>query len=191
MTASGWVPWESLTNRTPSTRPTGCEPVLDAGEPGGGAPDRVGRDAEQEADGDRGERVGDVVAARDRELVDRHDPAARAGRRGPAAGQRQPLDGGRDDPAVEHAEAAGHGAVVAGTGPRGAVAETRVAADDRVLGVEHERAVRVDELRQPPLDAPVRLDRAVAVEVVGGDVRVDRDGRARATASAAAARTAR
>ena len=30
ITASGWVPWESLTNRTPSTRPTRLEPVLDA-----------------------------------------------------------------------------------------------------------------------------------------------------------------
>ena len=30
ITASGWVPWESLTNRTPSSRPTTLEPVLDA-----------------------------------------------------------------------------------------------------------------------------------------------------------------
>ena len=113
MTASGWVPWESFTNRTPSTSPTGWSRCSTPVNARGGAPDRVGRDAEQEADGDRGQRVGHVVAARDRELVDGHDPAARPGRGDPAAGQRQTLDRGGDDPAVQHPEPAGDRPVVA------------------------------------------------------------------------------
>ena len=41
-----------------------------------------------------------------------------------------------------------------------------VAGDDRVLGVEHQRAGRIDPLGQDPLDPPVRVQRAVPVEMV-------------------------
>ena len=66
----------------------------------------------------------------------------------------------------------------AGTGRPGRVPRPGVAADDRVLEVEDERAVRVHELGEAALDPPVRLDAAVPVEVVGGHVGVDGDGRA-------------
>ena len=52
-------------------------------------------------------------------------------------------------------------------------AEAGVRRDDRVLGVEDERAGRIDQLGQPALDPPVRLERAVPVEVVRRDVGVD------------------
>ena len=52
-----------------------------------------------------------------------------------------------------------------------------VTGDDRVLVVEDERAGRVDQLGQPALDPPVALERPVPVEVVRGDVGVDRDRR--------------
>ena len=42
------------------------------------------------------------------ELAEGHDPAAGAGRRGPAAGQRQARHTGGDDPLVDHADAARH-----------------------------------------------------------------------------------
>ena len=44
-----------------------------------------------------------------------------------------------------------------------------------VVVVEHDPSVRRGQLREPRLDGPVRLDAAVAVEVVLGDVRVQRD----------------
>ena len=40
------------------------------------------------------------------------------------------------------------------------------AGDDRVLGVEHERAVRIDELGEPALDRRYASSDAVPVEVV-------------------------
>ena len=166
------------------------EPVLDAGEGRRGLADRVRRDAEQQPDGDRGEGVRDVVGARDRQFTDRHDPAARTGRGDAATGHRESLDAGRDDPAVHHAEAARH-RVVALVQHGRRRPECGVAGDDRVLGVEDERAVRVDELGEPALDLAVRLHGPVAIEVVRGDVGVDRHGRARARASAAGVRTAR
>ena len=153
------------------------EPVLDAREGRGGPADRVGGDAEQQPDRDRGQRVGDVVAPRDPQLVDRHDPAARSGLGHATAGERQPLHGRRHDPAVHHAEPAGHGTVVP-VQDRRRGAQARVPAHDRVLEVEHERAVRVHELGEAALDPPVGVERAVAVEVVRGDVGVDRDRRA-------------
>ena len=66
-----------------------------------------------------------------------------------------------------------------------------VVRDDRVIGIEDQRAGGVDEFREPALDAPVRLQRAVAVEVVRGHVGVDRDGRAARQGRRAGARTAR
>ena len=49
----------------------------------------------------------------------------------------------------------------------------------------------IHELGQAPLDPPVRPERSVAVQVIRGDVGVERHGRARATGSAAGAPTAR
>ena len=112
MTASGWVPCESLTKRTPSMTRDRLESVLDAGEGRGRRADGVGRDAEQQPDGDRGQRVDDVVGAGDGQLADRHDPAARVPvAAGPAAGQRQPLHAVGHDPAVDDADPAGHRSV--------------------------------------------------------------------------------
>ena len=70
----------------------GLEPMLDAGEAGGGLADGVGRDAEQQRHGDRGQRIRDVVVAGDGQLADRHDPPARPGRGDAATDQRQARD---------------------------------------------------------------------------------------------------
>ncbi len=86
-------------------QPDRLEAVLDAGEGRGGAPDRVRLDAESQCDGDRGERVRDVVRTRDRELGDRHDRGrGRLSRRrhSPAS---EALDAVGHDPAVDHARA--------------------------------------------------------------------------------------
>ena len=72
------------------------EAVLDAGEGRGRAADRVGRDAEQQPDGDRGQRVRDVVGAGDGQLADRHDPAARTR----SAAMPPPASGSRSTPAA-------------------------------------------------------------------------------------------
>ena len=112
------------------------------------------------------------MAAGDGQLVDRHDAPARTAGRRPAAGERQAPDPGGDDPAVDDADAAGHGSL----GPvehRRRRAETGVRGDDRVLGVEDQRPVRVDELGQAALDRPVGRQRAVSIEVIRGDVGID------------------
>ena len=82
------------------------------------------------------------MGAGDRELGDREDAAAGAGRGRATAGDRQPLDTVRDDPAVDHAEAARAGGRRR-RGRRGPFAAV-VRGDDRVVGVQHERAGRVD-----------------------------------------------
>ena len=51
------------------------EPVLDAGEAAHRAADRVGRDAEEQADCDRSQNVADVVLAGQWDLAEGHDPA--------------------------------------------------------------------------------------------------------------------
>ena len=82
-----------------------------------------------------------------------------------------------DDPAIDHAEAADRG-IVASIQDRSRRTEVGVARDDRVLGVKDERTCRIHPFGEDPLDLPVRLERAVPVQVVGCDVRVDRDRRA-------------
>ena len=125
------------------------------------------------------------------ELVDRHDPAA--GRR--HARCRRPRSAGAPPPRRRSSRRRRRGRPAPGRSFRyrtaGAVPRPAYAADDRVLEVEHERAIRVDQLGEPALDPPVGLERAVAVEVVGGHVRVDGDASCRATGPAAGARTAR
>ena len=91
MTASGCVPCESLTKRTPSIIGDRLKAVLDAGEARRGAADRVGRDAEQQPTATAARALQMLWRAGQRELVERQDPAVRPGRRRAAAGQRQPL----------------------------------------------------------------------------------------------------
>ena len=124
MTASGWVPCESLTNRTPSISGHGFETMLDAGECRGRPADGLGLDPEQQPDRDRGQGVRDVVRARDREFADRHDPAVGSHRRRAAAREREASHTIGDDPAIDDAEPAR---------PRGvpAVGHDRRTPDDR------------------------------------------------------------
>ena len=131
------------------------EPVLDALERGGGLPDRVRLDAEQESDGHGGQRVGHVVRPRHRQLGERHDPTVRSGGRCISARQGQPLHAVRHDPAIHDADATGERSVAAVQHGRGG-AEARVIRDHRVLGIEHEGTVGRHELGQPPLDCTVR-----------------------------------
>ena len=104
--------------------------------------------------------------------------AAGGSRRGrPAAGEREAFDAVGDDPAVDDAEPARPRGVAA-VGHDRRHAQVGVAGDDRVLDVQDEGAGRVDELGQPPLRRPDSASSAaVTVEVVRGDVGVDRDRR--------------
>ena len=108
MTASGCVPCESLTKRTPSMSATDSRRCSTPVNAAAAARIASGATPNSSADRDRGQGVRDVVGARDRQLADRHDPAARPGRRRPAAREREPLDARGDDPAVDDAEPAGH-----------------------------------------------------------------------------------
>ena len=174
-TASGWVPCESLTKRTPSTSATGSSRCSTPRKAAAAARIAAGSSPKASADRDRRQRVRHVVRARDGQLGGRHDPRGR-GRRGrhpPGRGAR-PVG---DDPAVDHPEPAGQRRVAA-VRDRRAPADGRVRRDDRVLDVEHERAVGIDQLGEPALDPAIALERPVPVEVVRGDIGVDRHGRA-------------
>ena len=152
--------------------------MLDARERRRGLADRVGRDPEQQPDGDGGQRVRDVVGAGDAQLADRHDPAVRARRRGPAAGQRQALDVGRHDPAVDDAEPARQRPVAAVAARIGAGAKAGVAATTGSSALSTSAPSGGTSSASRRLTAPIRLERAVPVEVVRGHVRVDGHGRA-------------
>jgi hypothetical protein len=146
------------------------EAMLDAGERSGARADRVDRNAEQHPDRDGGQRVRDVVGTGDAELVDRHDPSI------DGCAARQRCHAVSDDPVVDHAEPADRW-IAASVEDRPGGPQVRVARDERILDVEHQRPGRVDPLGEDPLDLPVRLERSMTVEVVGRDVRVDRDRR--------------
>jgi len=62
-------------------------------------------------------------------------------------------------------------------GNRARAAETGVARDDRVVGVEDERACWIDELGKAALHASVGGQIPMSIEMIGGHVRVDGDGR--------------
>ena len=192
MTASGWVPCESFTKRTPSMTATGssrCSTPWNAA-----AADRI-------ASGSTPNSRPTATAASALEtlcapgtvssangMIRPSGPVAAS----PTARQREPLDAVRHDPPVDQADATGQRPVAPVEDGRGrAAGEPGIVRDHRVLGIEHERPVGGHELRQPALDRPVRAERPVAVQVVGGHVRVDGHGRCPATASGAAARTAR
>ena len=136
-------------------RPTGSSRCSTPVNAAAAARIAVGLDAESERDGDRGEGVGDVVGARDGQLGDRHDPAARRGAGEPAAGQREALEAIGHDPAVDDAEPARRRRVAAVADGPGASPSVGVRGDDRVLVVQHQGAVRIDQLGQPALDRPV------------------------------------
>ena len=120
------------------------------------------------------------MAARDRELGDRHDPAARPGRGRSAAGQRRAgrrrrRRSSRRRRPTPPADRRAPG----GTRTAGAVAEAGVRGRRPGPRALRTRAPsRIDQLGQAALGRPVAGERAVPVEVVGGHVRVDRDRRA-------------
>ena len=160
MTASGWVPWESLTKRTPSIRATGSRrcstPVNAAGRPA----DRVRGDAEEQArrrsPPARWRRCGGPgCASSSTGMIRPPGPACGHARR-PASGRRSTA--GRHDPAVHHAEAARHRGVVPVQDRRAPCRGRRTPPTTGILGVEHERAVRVHQLGEAALDPPVGLD---------------------------------
>ena len=171
MTASGWVPCESLTNRTPSTRPTvwsRCSTPVNAAA------------ARRTASGATPNSSPTAIAARAFETLCRPGiPSSSTGMippPGPACAVPPPAIGSRSTAADTIQPSTtprppGHRAVVAVQDHRRG-AQPRVAAHDRILEVEDERAVRIDHLREASLDAPVGLHRAVPVEVVGRDVGV-------------------
>ena len=139
MTASGCVPCESLTKRTPSTFATGSRRCSTPMKSRDGATDRVRRNAEQQTDGDRRQDVADVVLAGQRDLVDRHDPAARAGHRDGVGAQLAHVV--RDDPAIAQADAAGQRNAASVERDR-RVSGLLELGRNRVLGVEHQPSVR-------------------------------------------------
>ena len=179
-TASGWVPCESLMNRTPSMTRDRLEPVLDAGErrrPRCGSPS--GAIPNASADGDRGQRVRDVVGARDGELGDGHDPAVATARTSPAVGrERERLDAVRDDPAVDDAEPARQRRVAAVADRPRAVAESAYVATTGSSSLRTSAPSGSTSSAEPALDPPIRLERPVPVEMVRRDVGVDGHGRA-------------
>src|SRR5450759_1548051 len=78
-----------------------------------------------------------------------------------------------DDPVVAAYAQLGTAPVV--TYRRGRGSMLCVSGHDRVIGVQNQGSVRVHQLGQTALHRAVRLEGAVAVEVVGRDVCVDRD----------------
>ena len=191
MTASGWVPCESLTKRTPSTIGDRLEAMLDAGEapqrPRGSRRARPRTAARRRPRPGRWRRCGAPGIAssssgriRPSGPVAAGPPPASASRCTPAATIQpsttpSPPGSGRSQPVAD--------------GRRGP--EVRVRGDDRILGIEHERPVRIDELGEPALDAR-GTPRASRAGRGGPRSRSCRRRRScRATASGAAAPTAR
>ena len=140
-----------------------------------------GVDPERERDGDRGQRVGDVVGARDGELGDRHDPAGDRGvadaaairrRRARAARRRRPRSSRRRPRAHRVA------ACRAGSGSTRAVPSSPYEATTGSSSLSTSAPSGSTSSASRRLTAPVRLERSVPVEVVRGDVGVDGHGRA-------------
>ena len=136
------------------------EAMFDAGEGRRGRADPLDVDPEGERDGDRGKRVRDVVGARDGELRDRHDPPGRP--RIPGIGERE--SGSRPSATIQPSTTPSppRRRAIAAVADRPGGAELRVRGHDRVLVVEHERAVGIDQLGESALDPPVRLERSRA-----------------------------
>ena len=189
MTASGCVPCESLTNRTPSTIATRSRRCSTPANARRRAPDRLRRDPEQEA--------------RRRWRPGRSRRCGGPGSRSSATGMIRPPRPIAATAASSRAARCPSATIQPSATPtppgvprpggtrRRAPASAGVRRDDRIVGVQDERAVRVDELGEPPLHRAVGLERAVPVEVVGRSRSCRRRPSCRATASAAAARTAR
>ena len=116
------------------------------------------------------------MAARDRQLRGRHDPRVRARPAGSRRSEWQRLDAAIHDPALDDTDAADRRAIEAihrgAGGP-----ELGVRRHDRVVGVEDERASRIDELGEASLRGAIAGQRAVPVEMIRRDVRVHGDRR--------------
>ena len=186
MTASGCVPCESLTKRTPSisaTRSSRCSTPVERRRR---AADSAGLIPNRSATAVAARAFETLCAPGDPELGDRHDAAAlELWPRLLATGGR--ATGATGNPIGSIASATSQPCATPSPPGGGspwryrttrALRGVRVARHDRVVGVQDQGAGRVHELREPALDRPVRLQRPVPVEVVGGDVRVRRDGRA-------------
>src|SRR5437667_94630 len=111
-----------------------------------------------------GEGIAHVVATGDGQLSNRHDPAALAGRAPSPAGWRQRNDAGGNDPVVDDAHATGQW-FIQSIQDRLRHAQVGVRGYDRVVGVENEGPVRIDELGEAPLRPTVALERAVPIEM--------------------------
>ena len=125
-------------------------------------PDRVGGDAEEEADRDCREHVAGVVRTGNDDLSETHDAAARTGRGEATAGAIEARDVVSHDPPIPDADAAGswraapveHGARDTGR------CEGRA---DRILGVEHKPSTGGSQLGQATLGGSVGLNSPVPV----------------------------
>ena len=154
ITASGWVPCESLTKRTPSI--DGDRSRADARRRGRrpAAADRVGRDPEEQRHRDRRERVRDVVRARDAQLGDRQDPAI-GGRARPARRRRRAARRSTPSATIQPSTDAERRRASVGPAGRPPPRVRRGPRSRPTTGsssVEDERAGRVDQLGEPALD---------------------------------------
>ncbi len=114
------------------------------------------------------------MLARDGELGYGHDPPAGTGMGPVPADGRQTADRRSEDPAVSDTQARRYGQAPP-VGHDRSAGRGSIVADDRIVGVENQRAGRIDQLGKALLDLPVGLERAVPVEVIGRHVGVDRD----------------
>jgi hypothetical protein len=177
ITASGWVPCESLTNRTRSTIATCSRRCSTPAKPPAAARIGVRCHAEQEGRSHRSQSVRNIVLARNRKFGDGQNEPARARFGHSSSRDLEPPYASGNDPAVLDSHAA-RSRLAAPVGDHRCPSRFCVSVDDRVVGVQHQRAAWVDQLGQTALDLPVRLERAVTVQVIGRDVRVDGDRRA-------------
>ena len=180
MTASGWVPCESLTKRTPSTIATGSRRCSTPVNAAAAARIASGATPNSRPTATAASAFETLWAPGMASSRDRHDPAAGAGRRRPAAGdrraarRRRPRSSRR--PRRGRRRRAAARADRATTARRADVGVRRRRPGRRALSTSAPAGSTSSASRR--LTAPVGLQRAVPVEVVGGDVGVDRDRRA-------------
>ena len=117
------------------------------------------------------------MASRDCQLRERHDPSRCARIAGGGRVGAERLDARVNDPVVDDADAAGQWPPEP-VQDRSRRPQAGVRRDNGIVGIEDERPVDVNELGQAPFGRPVALERTVAIEVIGGHVRVDGDRRA-------------
>ncbi len=120
--------------------------MLDAAEVRGRAADRVRREAKVQANGDRGQRIRNVVPARDLQFAGRHDTA--------------PLF--IDDPVIDHAKTAGQRLRAAVEDDARPCGFGELAAHG-ILGIEHQGPVDRQQFGQAALDGTICPQAAVAI----------------------------